>query len=257
MAEENTYLKYIKIAEVGIIGYFFIEVVSEAIYRVTRDYFRDTAKAIKAFVRITAAMILAAIILSYLSDDPFLAASITTITGLVVAFASQTVIGNMIAGLYLSLTRPFKIGDRIFFNGQFADVIAVDLIYTRMKTLDNVMVSVPNQNLLTTEIDNYGKRTIVRRSCSISVGYELTSEQVEKALLEAAGMVDQVLESPEPYVWITGFGDFAIEYTLYVFVNQVKRIPKIDSNLKKLVLIVCKKQGIDISTPRLLRTIEE
>src|SRR5215813_578411 len=63
----ETYLRYIKIAEVGIIGYFFIEVVSEAIYRVTRDYFRETAKAIKAFVRITAAIIFAAIILSYLS----------------------------------------------------------------------------------------------------------------------------------------------------------------------------------------------
>src|SRR5215467_13877691 len=121
----ETYLKYIKIAEVGIIGYFFIEVVSEAIYRVTRDYFRDTAKAIKAFVRITAAMIL-----SYLSDDPFLAASITTITGLVVAFASQTVIGNMIAGLYLSLTRPFKIGDRITISGQTGTIFEIGLLYT-------------------------------------------------------------------------------------------------------------------------------
>ena len=53
----ETYLKYIKIAEVGIIGYFFIVVVSEAVYRVTRDYFRDTAKAIKAFIKITSAMI--------------------------------------------------------------------------------------------------------------------------------------------------------------------------------------------------------
>ena len=71
------YLRYVKIIEVGIIGYFFIQVVSEAIYRITRDYFQTNANAIKSFVRITTAIRLAAIILSYLSDYPSVA-SITT-----------------------------------------------------------------------------------------------------------------------------------------------------------------------------------
>ena len=151
------------------------------------------------------------------------------------------------------VSRPFRIGDRILFNGQFADVVAIDLIYTRMKTLDNVLISVPNQELLTSEIDNYGKKTTVRRSCSITAGYELSTEQVETALMEAANKVKEVLNEPIPYVWITGFGDFAVEYTLYVFINQVKRIPEIDANLKKVVLETCKQHGIDISTPRLIR----
>ncbi len=155
----ETYLKYIKIAEVGIIGYFFIEVVSEAIYRVTRDYFRDTAKAIKAFVRITAAMILAAIILSYLSDDPFLAASITTITGLVVAFASQTVIGNMIAGLYLSLTRPFKIGDRITISGQTGTIFEIGLLYTRLLTEQGDTILAPSSVLANSAVVLYNDQS--------------------------------------------------------------------------------------------------
>ncbi|HEY7571741.1 MAG TPA: mechanosensitive ion channel domain-containing protein [Nitrososphaeraceae archaeon] len=148
----ETYLRYIKIAEVGIIGYFFIEVVSEAIYRVTRDYFRETAKAIKAFVRITAAIIFAAIILSYLSNDPFLAASITTVTGLILAFASQTVIGNMIAGLYLSLTRPFKIGDRITVFGNTGTIVEIGLLYTRLLSDQGDTILAPSSALVNSAV---------------------------------------------------------------------------------------------------------
>ncbi len=176
--------------------------------------------------------------------------------GTIIGFASMNTIGNAIAGIIVMTSRPFKIGDRIFFNGQFADVVAIDLIYTRMRTLDNVLVSVPNQELLKSEIDNYGKKTTVRRKCSITAGYELEAKNVETTLLEAAGKVEGVLKDPKPYVWMTSFGDYAVEYTLYVFINQVKRLSEIEANLKKAVLETCKSHKIDISTPRLLRTVE-
>jgi len=165
-------------------------------------------------------------------------------------------IGNAIAGIIVMTSRPFRIGDRIFFNGQFADVVAIDLIYTRMKTLDNVLVSIPNQELLKSEIDNYGKKTIVRRSCSITAGYELKFEQVEKALIEAASKLKEALQNPKPYVWITDFQNFAVEYTLYVFINEIRRLPEIDANLKKIVLETCNQHGIDIVTPTLISRVE-
>jgi len=176
--------------------------------------------------------------------------------GTIIGFAAMNTIGNAIAGIIVMTSRPFRIGDRIYFNGQFADVIAIDLIYTRMRTLDNVLVSVPNQQLLQSEIDNYEKKRAVRRSCSVTAGYELSSEQVEKALLEAASKVEGVLKVPESYVWITQFGDFAVEYTLYVFINQIRRLPEIDAHLKKTVLETCKRHEIDISTPRLIQRVE-
>lgn len=176
--------------------------------------------------------------------------------GTIIGFAAMNTIANAIAGIIVMTSRPFKIGDRIFFNGKFVDVIAIDLIYTRMKTLDNVLVSVPNQELLKSGIENYEKKRVVRRSCSITAGYELRAEQVEKALLEAASRIEAVLKNPKPYVWITKFGDFAVEYTLYVFINQIRRLPEIDANLKRTVLETCERHKIDISTPRLIRSID-
>jgi small-conductance mechanosensitive channel len=176
--------------------------------------------------------------------------------GTIIGFAATNTIGNAIAGIIIMVSRPFRIGDRIYFSGQFADVVAVDLIYTRMQTLDNVLVSVPNQELLTSEIDNYGKKRLVRRSCSITAGYEVATEQVEKALLEASKKVESVLEKPKPYVWITNFRDFAVEYTLYVFINQIRQLPEIDALLKRAVFETCKQHNIDISTPRLVQRVE-
>ena len=175
--------------------------------------------------------------------------------GTILGFASMNTIGNAIAGIIVMVSKPFKIGDRIMFNEQFADVVAIDLIYTRMRTLDNVMISVPNQQLLTSEIDNFGKKETVRRNCSVTVGYDVPSEPVEKALLEAAAKVEGVLKEPKPYVWVTNLNNFSVEYTLYVFISQIKMLPTIDSRLKRTVLDVCRKQGIDLPTPNLIQSV--
>lgn len=210
----------------------------------------------RAFKWISLLVILGIIVAQFGLEVGIIAGFLALAGGTIIGFAAMNTIGNAIAGIIVMVSRPFKIGDRILFKGQFADVVAIDLIYTRMKTLDNVMISVPNQELLTTEIDNYGKKTTVRRSCSVAVGYELTSKEVEAALLEAAIEVEGVLEEPKPYVWITNFGDFAVEFTLYVFINQIKRIPEIDANLKRTVFETCKRHKIDISTPRLIQRVE-
>jgi small-conductance mechanosensitive channel len=175
--------------------------------------------------------------------------------GTIIGFASMNTIGNAIAGLIVMTSKPFTVGDRILFNEQFADVVSIDLIYTRMKTIDNVMISIPNQQLLTSEINNYGKKNFVRRNCSITVGYELDSEQIESILLEAASAVEGVLKEPKPYVLVTNFLNFSVEYTLYVFINQIKRLTIIDANLKLTVLRVCKKHGIDLTTPSLIQNV--
>lgn len=185
---------------------------------------------------------------------------LTVLGGTIIGFAAINTLGNTIAGLIVMTSRPFKVGDRIFFNGQFADVEAIELIYTKMRTLDNVLISIPNQELLKAEIDNYGKKSVVRRACSITAGYDLSSEQVETALLGAAKRLvemEDVLEEPKAYVWVTKFGNYAVEYTLYVFIQDIKRLPEIDATLKRTVLESCKQQGIDITTPTIIRSIKE
>jgi small-conductance mechanosensitive channel len=217
----------------------------------------DIAFTLRRILQWLASLVIVAVVFAQFGIEVGLIAGLLALVGgTIVGFAAMNTLGNAIAGIIVMTSRPFKIGDRIYFNEQFADVIAVDLIYTRMRTLDNVIVSVPNQQLLQSEIENYEKKRVVRRSCSVTAGYELSSEQVEKALLEAASKLEGVLKAPEPYVWITRFGDFAVEYTLYVFINQIRRLLEIDANLKRAVLETCKRHKIDISTPKLVQRVE-
>ena len=182
---------------------------------------------------------------------------LTILGGTIIGFAAINTIGNAIAGLIVMTSRPFRVGDRIFFNGQFADIESIELIYTKMITLDNVLVSIPNQELLKAEIDNFGKKRIIRRQVTVTPGFEYASQDVDKALLEASGKVSRVLKDPKPYVRITKFLDYAVEYTLYVFVNDVKHLREIDAELHRAVLEGCKTHKIDISTPLLLRQIQD
>lgn len=176
--------------------------------------------------------------------------------GTVIGFAAMNTLGNAVAGLILMTSRPFVIGDRLFFNGQFADIEEIDLIYTRMRTMDNILISVPNQELIQSEIDNFGRDRVVRRRCSITAGYELPAQEVEEALLEAADKVEWVLSDPSPYVWITEFKEYAVEYTLFIFIKEIKSIQAIDAKLRRMVLETCKHYNIDIATPTLIRSVQ-
>jgi small conductance mechanosensitive channel len=145
-------LTYIRIAEIVIIGYFFVEIVSNLVFRLTSSYFGDTAHSIKIFIRIASAIIIAAIVISYLSKDPLVAASITTITGLVIGFASQSLIGNLIAGLYLASTRPFKVGDNITVFGNTGLIYEIGLLYSRLLSDTGDIIIASNNSLVSATI---------------------------------------------------------------------------------------------------------
>jgi small-conductance mechanosensitive channel len=138
--------------QVSIVGYFVIEVISNAFHDLTYDYLKDTSKSIKILMRILGSIVIIAIIISYLSNDPIVAASIGTISGLVVGFASQNIIGNIIAGLYLAILRPFKLGDEITAFNNTGVIFDIGLITTKLYTSDNKIVLVPNSSMVTTTI---------------------------------------------------------------------------------------------------------
>jgi small-conductance mechanosensitive channel len=146
------YLMLIQGIQVTVIGYFMIEVISNVFHDLTYDYLKDTSRSLRSLIRILGTIVIIAIIISYLSNDPIVAASIGTISGLVVGFASQNIIGNIIAGLYLAILRPFKLGDEITAFSNTGIIFDIGLISTKLQTSDNKIVLVPNTSMVTTTI---------------------------------------------------------------------------------------------------------
>ncbi len=243
-----------------VVGYFIYKIVDREIKALKNqkrleEHLAYTLARVVKWVIVLA--VLSTVLAAFGVTLGILSGLLTILGGTIIGFAAINTIGNAISGLIVMTSRPFRVGDRIFFNNQFADVVAIELIYTKMLTLDNVLVSVPNQELLKAEIDNFGKKRIIRRHVTVTPGFEYDSKDVEKTLLEATKKVPGVLKEPEPYVWITGFQNYAVEYTLYVFVSDIKRLPEIDAELHRAVFETCKRRKIDISTPLLLRQIQD
>ena len=156
----SEFLLYTQIAQFALIGYFVMEIISNSAFRVATVARRSnqTAKSIRSLIRILGSLIITAIIISFLSQNPALAAAIGTITAVVIGFAAQNVIGNLIAGMYLTITRPFKIDDRITVLGNSGKVIDIGLLYSGLLMDSGDTVLVPNTLLITSSIILGGRK---------------------------------------------------------------------------------------------------
>ncbi|MFZ0893961.1 MAG: mechanosensitive ion channel domain-containing protein [Candidatus Nitrosopolaris sp.] len=154
------FLMYVQTAQFVLIGYIVTEIISNSTFRLVTaaGQSNQTAKSIKSLIRILGSIIIVAIIMSFLSQNPALAATIATITGVVIGFGAQTVIGNMIAGMQLTITRPFKIEDRITVLGNSGKVSDIGLLYSGLVLDTGDTVLVPNSLLITTSIILRGRK---------------------------------------------------------------------------------------------------
>ena len=176
--------------------------------------------------------------------------------GTIIGFASMNTIGNALAGLIIMASRPFKMRDRLFFQDQYVVVEDIDLIYTRMRTLDNVVISVPNQVLLESVIANQSVYEVIRRRIVVTADYSENPEHIREILLSAIKDIEEIILEPAPYVWITDFPNYAMEYTLFYYIGDTQRVQSIDAKVREAVVNEFGVNGIDMSTPNLVKSLK-
>lgn len=148
----DQYVLYFHVVEVTIAGFFIIHVLASISYNLALVHSEQTAKSMRSLVRIAGTIIVIAFIISYLSQDPVIAASISTIAGLVVGFSSANIISNVIAGMYLAIARPFRIDDRIKVFGEVGVVHDIGMLYTRLVLENGDEMLASNSAMVTTTV---------------------------------------------------------------------------------------------------------
>lgn len=150
----SQYLVYSQIIQVGIIGYLVVEITAKTAFRIAlaTQYSERTAKSIRSITRISGTIAIAVVAVSYLSQNAAVAATIDTMSALVIGFASQNLLGNMIAGMYIAITRPFKMVDMITVFGNTGNVHDIGLLNCDLLMKDGNIVRIPSTSLLTTPI---------------------------------------------------------------------------------------------------------
>ncbi|NQU43422.1 mechanosensitive ion channel family protein [bacterium] len=174
------------------------------------------------------------------------------IFGVAIGFASQTSLSNIISGIFLISEKPFVIGDLISVGSSTGVVISVDLLSVKLRTLDNRMVRIPNENLVKTEIVNVTRFPIRRMDIDVGVAYKEDVSKVREVLLDIARKNPLVLDEPEPLILFKSFGDSALEFLFGVWFSSTDFL-KVKHSIMQEIKERFDQEGIEIPFPH--RTI--
>lgn len=207
------------------------------------------------FENITKVLIIAAAGMIFLSIwrvdiTPLLATA--GIAGFAVAFAAKDTIANFFGGISVFVDRPYKIGDYIILDsGERGEVVDIGVRSTRIKTRDDILISIPNSIIANTKIVNESAPIPrFRLRVPIGVAYGSDVDKVEKLLLEIARSEENVVEKPAPRVRFRSFGDSALNFELLCWVKDPRLKGRVTHSINSKIYKRFADEGIVIPYPQ-------
>jgi len=167
--------------------------------------------------------------------------------GAMFTFGASSSVSNVISGVILTYTRSFRIGDRIRVGETTGDVITRGLFVTRVRTIYNEEVTVPNNVVVnySAAVETGG----LALSVTAGIGYDVDWRQVHDLMKNAARATDNIQDEPEPTVLQNSLSDFAVEYQLLAWTDDPKLMVRTRSALRQNVLDQFNEAGVEIMTP--------
>ncbi len=151
-----------------------------------------------------------------------------------VGFAAQTSASNLISGMFLIVDRPFVVGDVIEVAGTKGEVLSIDLLSCKIRTFDNIMVRVPNETVVKSDIKNLSYFPIRRIDIRLGVSYNENIDEVRDLLLAVATHNPLVLEEPPPLFLFEGFGDSALNVQFSVWTLRTNMLSTQNAILQEI-----------------------
>ena len=174
------------------------------------------------------------------------AAGILTVA---LAFAAQTSVSNVISGLFLYFDRPFSIGDTVKIDQTVGTVTTIDLLSSRVRTFDNLMVRIPNETLLKSTITNYSLFTIRRIEIPVSVAYGTDLKLCSEVLMKSMATHPMIFDEPAPVVLVDALGDDGVELTVRAWIDRLEFV-KAKSSLTQSLYEALGDAEIEIPWPQ-------
>jgi len=153
--------------------------------------------------------------------------SFSALGGAAVGFASTRTIGNFIAGLFLLVTRPFRVGDYVRIDGVEGIVQEITLNYAKILTPTNTMVSISTQRILDRDVTNFRFREEESKlfcyGFELTFGYTLSTEKLEELLDSVIKQYAEKLPR-KPEYQLSKLTSFARHYIFYIYVEDPRDI---------------------------------
>jgi len=185
------------------------------------------------------------------SDSPVFK-GVSVFLGVLFTFGSAGALGNIVAGLVLTYMRAFKMGDRVKIGEVTGDVIGKSLLVTRIRTIQNEIISIPNSTVMGTHTINYSSDAPVNGlivHTTVTIGYDVPWRQVHDLLINAALATPMIEKEPAPYVLQTSLDDNYVSYRLNAFTKEPNRQAVIYSHLHANIQDIFNEAGVEIMSP--------
>ena len=171
------------------------------------------------------------------------------VAGLAIGFASQSIIGNLISGLFLMVERPIKIGNSVNIDGTMGIVEDIRVMSTSLRTFDGLFMRVPNQKVFTSSITNFVANAARRFEYVVGIRYSDDAAKAIKIIKDLIEAQPMALKNPEPMVFVDNLGDNSVNIFVRIWAPTTDWF-----DLKKKMLWEIKKalekEGMEIPFPQ-------
>ncbi len=171
------------------------------------------------------------------------------IASLVIAFASQSVVSNLVSGLFLMVERPIKIGDNIGVDNITGSIEDVRVLSTVVRTYDGIYVRIPNEKVFTSNITNYVQNVARRFQYTIGIRYSDDADKAIRIVKDTIWQHPFALKDPAPSVFVDSLGDNSVNLTVYIWA-PAREWWSVRTELLWQIKVALEENGIEIPFPQ-------
>ncbi len=177
--------------------------------------------------------------------------------GVALSFAAKDTLSNLIAGILLIVDRPFDVGDRIEIWGapagqaNWGDVQEIGIRAVKIRTTDNIMIIIPNNEIMRRDIVNWtASGETVRLRVPIGIAYDADIERAKALCVQAATECEDVKRAPEPVCILRAFGASSVDLELRVWLRDARRRRAADDWMTERIKVLFDENDIEIPYPK-------
>ena len=197
------------------------------------------------------------VVLGYLNIPVTSLVAVLSVVGVAVSLSVQNFLANVIGGLQLIASRPFKEGDFVEMGGCSGTVHDIGLFYTKLHTGDKKLVQIPNSAIVSANITNYSCEPARRVDISVTASYDAPTDRVREVLLRLAAEHPCALTDPAPASHVSAYNSSDIAYTLRVWCAN-DDYWTVYNDLMDQIKPAFDKEGIEMSYPHVnVHMVEE
>jgi small-conductance mechanosensitive channel len=173
----------------------------------------------------------------------------------IIGFAMQDSVGNIISGLTLQIGKPYQSGDWLLLDNRYAEVIEINWRATRLRTMDDILIEIPHRQMAAQNIINLNKPARLHAMrLSIGIEYAAPPTRVKDVLLHATANAKGIAPEPKPRVYLKNFGDYSIEYEIKFWLEDHSKYFEICDTIRTNIWYSLHRHGIRIPFP--VRTVQ-